>query len=131
MIRCTKIQRILGGRIAAAIDILRFLYEGQKRPKHVVQTVITRYTRVVPEGLFTSSFTMGCINQRNYKVSLLLSHLEQTIHYLAALHFFLLEALFVENNVTLASLPCCHHYGDLILYTSLNIILINPQAIPP
>jgi len=60
----------------------------------------------------------------------LLSRLEQTIHYLVALHFFLLEVLFIENNVTLASLLCCHNYGDLILYTSLNILLINPQAIP-
>lgn len=66
----------------------------------------------------------------NYKVSLLLWCLEQTIHYLAALHFLLLEVLFVENDVTLASLLCCHNYGDLILYTSLNIILINHQAIP-
>jgi len=52
MIRCTKIQKILGGRITAAIDFLRFLYEGQKRPKHVAQTVITKYTGVLPEGLF-------------------------------------------------------------------------------
>jgi hypothetical protein len=34
------------------------------------------------------------------------------------------------SGVTLASLPCFHHHEDLILYTSLNIILINPQAIP-
>jgi len=73
MIRCTKIQ-LLGGRITAAIEFLRFLCEGQKRPKHVVQTVIIRYTCVVPEGLFTLSVIMGCTNQRLITKSLFFCH---------------------------------------------------------
>lgn len=66
----------------------------------------------------------------NYKAPLLLSCLQQTIHYFVGLHFFLLEVLFMENGVTLASLLCCHHHADLIIYISLNIILINPPAKP-
>ena len=39
---------------------------------------------------------------------------------------FLWEVVFLGHGILSASLWCCHHHGDLILYTALSIVWINP-----